>query len=137
MNKIKDGQIEDLRTYETDRQGERERLYAEVRKHKDMLKKREGETKEIVMTLKAFADEKKRLENEVERMKNHEMQVGHMNQAQKIQHHLRIKEENNQLREENFTLQEQARRLMAGGAGAQNLNSNATFGNLANDAIAQ
>ena len=95
MNKIKDGQIEDLRTYETDRQGERERLYAEVRKHKDMLKKREGETKEIVMTLKAFADEKKRLENEVERMKNHEMQVGHMNRAQKIQHHLRIKEENN------------------------------------------
>ena len=40
------------------------------------------------------------------------MHVGHNNQAQKIQHHLRIKEENNKLKEENYSLQEQVRRLM-------------------------
>ena len=69
-----------------------------------MLQKRENEIKEIVLTLKAFADEKKRLEKEVEKMRSHEMQVGHNNQAQKIQHHLRIKEENNKLKEENYAL---------------------------------
>ena len=57
-----------------------------------------------MLTLKAFADEKKRLEKEVEKMRTHEMQVGHNNQAQKIQHHLRIKEENNKLKEENYAL---------------------------------
>ena len=57
-----------------------------------------------MLTLKAFADEKKRLEKEPEKAKTHEMQVGHNNQAQKIQHHLRIKEENNKLKEENFAL---------------------------------
>ena len=31
------------------------------------------------MTLKAFADEKKRLEKENERMRNQEMQIGHNN----------------------------------------------------------
>ena len=35
--KIKDGQIEDSRGYETERRGERERMYAEVRKTKEML----------------------------------------------------------------------------------------------------
>ena len=46
-----------------------------------MQKKRETETKEIVLTLKAFADEKKRLEGELERMRNQELQIGHSNQA--------------------------------------------------------
>jgi len=32
-----------------------------------------------VLTLKAFADEKKRLEKELEKMRSHEMQVGHNN----------------------------------------------------------
>ena len=77
--KIKDGQIEDSRGYEQDRRGERERLYGENRKQKEMLQKRENEIKEIVLTLKAFADEKKRLEKEVENMRSHEMQVGHNN----------------------------------------------------------
>ncbi len=49
-----------------------------------MLQKRENEIKEIVLTLKAFADEKKRLENEIERMRSDEIQGGHTNQAQKI-----------------------------------------------------
>jgi FtsZ-binding cell division protein ZapB len=35
--KIKDGQIEDSRGYETERRGERERLYGEVRKKNEML----------------------------------------------------------------------------------------------------
>ena len=102
--KIKDGQIEDSRGYEQERRGERERLYGENRKQKEMLQKRENEIKEIVLTLKAFADEKKRLEKELEKARSHEMQVGHNNQAQKIQHHLRIKEENNKLKEENYAL---------------------------------
>lgn len=71
--KIKDGQIEDSRGYETERRGERERLYGEVRKKNEMLQKRENEIKEIVLTLKAFADEKKRLEKEIERMRSEEI----------------------------------------------------------------
>ena len=110
--KIKDGQIEDSRGYEQERRGERERLYTDVRKLKEQLQKRENEIKELVLTLKAFADEKKRLEKEIDRMRSQEMSIGHSNQAQKIQHHLRIKEENNKLREENYSLQEQVRRLM-------------------------
>lgn len=102
--KIKDGQIEDSRGYETERRGERERLYGEVRKKNEMLQKRENEIKEIVLTLKAFADEKKRLEKELERMRTEDVSGGHTNQAQKIQHHLRIKEECNKLKEENYTL---------------------------------
>jgi hypothetical protein len=53
---------------------------------------------------------------------------------------LRIKEENNKLKEENYTLLEQVRRLMVtGGVAATSvgLNSNATFGNLAPDALNQ
>ena len=82
--KIKDGQIEDSRGYESERRGERERIYGDLRKTKEMLQKRENEIKEIVLTLKAFADEKKRLEKELERMRSAEMQIGHSNQAQKI-----------------------------------------------------
>ena len=102
--KIKDGQIEDSRGYEAERRGERERIYAEVRKKNEMILKRDTEIKEIVLTLKAFADEKKRLEKEVERMRTDEQLTGHNNQAQKIQHLLRIKEENNKLKEENYAL---------------------------------
>ena len=51
---------------------------------KEMIQKREKDIKEIVLTLKAFADEKRRLEKEIERLKNEEMQGGHNNQKQKI-----------------------------------------------------
>jgi len=44
-----------------------------VRKQKEMLQKRENEIKELVLTLKAFADEKKRLEKELERVRTVEM----------------------------------------------------------------
>jgi len=77
--KIKDGQIEDARGYEQDRRAERERLYNDVKKQKEMLTKRENEIKELVLTLKAFADEKKRLEKENERIRNQEMSIGHNN----------------------------------------------------------
>jgi len=52
------------------------------------------------------------LEAEVERMRkeNEMMNGGHNNMAQKIQHHLKIKEENNKLREENYLLKEEVRR---------------------------
>lgn len=36
--------------------------------------------------------------------------IGHKNPSQKIQHHVRIKEENNKLREENVRLQEELRK---------------------------
>jgi hypothetical protein len=102
--KIKDGQIDVHTQFEQNSRVERDRLYQENKKMKDMISKREGEIKEIVLTLKAFADEKRRLEKENERLKKEELQVGHNNQKQKIQHHLRIKEENNKLREENNQL---------------------------------
>ncbi len=71
--KIKDDQIADSRGYEVDRNNERERLYSEVKKKNEMLQKRENEIKEIVLTLKAFADEKKRLEKEIERLRSDEI----------------------------------------------------------------
>jgi len=44
------------------------------------------------------------------RKENEMMNGGHNNMAQKIQHHLKIKEENNKLREENYLLKEEVRR---------------------------
>ena len=65
----------------------------------------------MVRTLKKFSDEKKSLEAEVERLrKESELDVGNNNAAQKIQHHLKIKEENNKLREDNYLLKEEVRR---------------------------
>ena len=37
------------------------------------MQKREGEIKEVVLTLKAFSDEKKRLEKELEQVKSYEL----------------------------------------------------------------
>jgi len=54
---------------------------------------------------------------------------------------LRIKEENNKLKEENYALLEQVRRIVVTGgvaaATSVGQNSNATFGNLAPDALNQ
>jgi predicted nuclease with TOPRIM domain len=66
--------------------------------------------KEVVRTLKAFSDEKKRLERENEQLKSDEHKIGHNNPSQKIQHHLKIKEENNRLKEENYRLTEELRK---------------------------
>ena len=59
-------------------------------------------------TLKKYSDDKKALEAEL--AKRVDTSEGHQNLSQKIQHHLKIKEENNKLREENFTLKEEIRR---------------------------
>lgn len=73
--------------------------------------KRESELKEVVRTLKKFSDEKKVLEAEVDRLrKESELDAGHNNPAQKIQQHMKIKEENNKLREDNYLLKEEVRR---------------------------
>ena len=125
--KIKDGQIEDTAGYEQGHRGERDRLSSENKKLKEALQKREGEIKEVVLTLKAFSDEKKRLEKELEQVKSYELQIGHTNQAQKIQHHLKIKEENNKLKEENYKLHEELRRK------CDVLAQNNTLGNVMSD----
>ena len=61
--------------------------------------------KDLIKTLRFYSDEKTRLEKEIEKLnrENDEL-IGHKNPSQKIQHHVRIKEENNKLREENFKL---------------------------------
>lgn len=60
--------------------------------------------KEVVRTLKAFSDEKKRLEAEIARLQQSEFNFGHENKHQKVQYHLRLKEEFNILKEENDRL---------------------------------
>lgn len=43
-------------------------------------------------------------------LRKNDTSEGHMNLQQKIQHHLKIKEENNKLREENYLLQQELKR---------------------------
>lgn len=65
----------------------------------------------IVRTLKFYSEEKTRLEAELNKLhRENDQLIGHKNPSQKIQHHLKIKEENNRLKEENFKLQEELRR---------------------------
>lgn len=67
--------------------------------------------KELVKTLKFFTEEKSRLEKEVEKLhRENDSLIGHKNPSQKIQHHVKIKEENNRLREENLRLHDELRR---------------------------
>ena len=90
---------------------ERDQLRSEVNSFKLIASKRESELKEVVRTLKKFSDEKKALEVEVERLrKESELDFGQNNAAQKIQHHQKIKEENNKLREDNYLLKEEVRK---------------------------
>ena len=51
---------------------------------KQFIAKRESEMKEVVRTLKAFSDEKKRLERENEMLRSDEHKIGHNNPSQKI-----------------------------------------------------
>ena len=78
--KIKDGQIEVHTQFEQNSRVERDRLYNDNKKIKEIMQKKDAEMKEIVLTLKAFADEKRRLEKENERLKKEELQIGHNNQ---------------------------------------------------------
>jgi len=67
--------------------------------------------RELAKMLKLFNEEKNKLEKELEKLHNENKQlIGHKNPSQKIQHHLKIKEENNRLREENLKLQDELRR---------------------------
>ena len=61
--------------------------------------------KEVVRTLKAFSEEKKRLEEEIKQLKQKKFHIGHDNKMQKVQYHLKIKEEFNILMEETDRLQ--------------------------------
>lgn len=66
---------------------------------------------ELVLTFKFLSDQKKKVDLELEKLQEENRQlIGHKNPSQKIQHHLKIKEENNRLREENMKLQEELRR---------------------------
>lgn len=97
---------------ERDKQ-ERERLARENKELRNSLTKREFEMKELVRTLKFYSEEKMRLEKEVEKLnRENDQLVGHKNPSQKIQHHVKIKEENNKLREENVRLQEELHRKL-------------------------
>ncbi len=87
-----------------------------MKENKDLrnqLTKREFEMKDLVRTLKFYSEEKQRLEKEIEKLnRENDQLIGHKNPSQKIQHHVKIKEENNKLREENFKLQEELRKKM-------------------------
>lgn len=62
---------------------------------------------EAVKTLNQFGEANKYLEKENDRLRTENEQLaGHKNPNQKIQLHLKIKEENNKLREDNLKLQE-------------------------------
>ena len=61
----------------------------------------------VVSTLNYFTQANKQLQedNGILRAENENL-VGHQNPNQKIQYHLKMKEENNRLREENMQLQD-------------------------------
>ena len=72
---------------------------------KEKMLQRETEMTEAVKSLKQFSETNKWLEAENERITNLiEDNAGHRNPNQKIQLHLKIKEENNRLREDNLRL---------------------------------
>lgn len=89
-------------------QRDREQLEKVSKDNKDIknqLTKRELEMKEVLRTVKFFSEEKIKLEAELHKLQLENQQlIGHKNPSQKIQHHLKIKEENNRLREENRKL---------------------------------
>jgi hypothetical protein len=63
------------------------------------------ELAEAVKTLRQFSEHNKNLQNENENLRFEiEQFAGHRNPQQKIQLHLKIKEENNKLKEDNFRL---------------------------------
>jgi hypothetical protein len=79
-----------------------------MKENKDLrnqLTKREFEMKDLVRTMKFLSDEKYRLEKEIEKLnRENDMLIGNKNPNYKIQYHVKIKEDNNKLREENTKL---------------------------------
>ena len=103
--KLKDRQIEEQQNLDDKDNSVFEKLSKDNKELRTQLVKRDFEMKEVVKTLKLFSEEKNRLSAELEKMhRENDQLVGHKNPNQKIQHHLKIKEENNKLREENFKL---------------------------------
>jgi kinesin family protein 15 len=109
--KLKDRQIEEQLNVDEKDRDTIEKIQKENKDLRNQLIKRDFEMKEVVKTIKLFQDEKNRLEKELDKLhRENDQLIGHKNPSQKIQHHLKIKEENNKLREENFKLQEDLRR---------------------------
>ena len=109
--RVKDKQIEDYLGQDQREKAAIDRMAKENKETRERLAKREFEMKELVKTLKFYTEEKGKLEKEVEKLANENKQlIGHKNPSQKIQHHLKIKEENNRLREDNIRLQEDLKR---------------------------
>ena len=65
-----------------------------------------------MQSLKQFAEANRQLEAQLNvlRTENEQLAGGHRNPNQKIQFHMKIKEENNRLRADNFRLQEDLQR---------------------------
>ena len=109
--RVKDKQIEDYLGQDQREKAAIDRMAKENKETRERLAKREFEMKELVKTLKFYTEEKGKLEKEVEKLANENKQlIGHKNPSQKIQHHLKIKEDNNRLREDNIRLQEDLKR---------------------------
>ena len=76
------------------------------------VQQRESEMAEVVQSLKQFAEANRQLEGQLNvlRTENEQLAGGHRNPNQKMQFHMKIKEENNRLRADNFRLQEDLQR---------------------------
>lgn len=91
--------------------GELERLQKENKDLQTKFSKAEFDAKKLVRIVKQYSEKNEKLQQEVNKLHlENDQLVGHKNPSQKIQHHLKIKEENNKLREENYKFQEEIRR---------------------------
>ena len=88
-----------------------EKFKGDLQNYKTVIQKREQEMREIVKTLKQVSQDNKTLKLENERMED-DIQVltGSQNPNYKIQLFMKIKEENNRLREEVLNLKGEAKR---------------------------
>lgn len=67
--------------------------------------KAEFDAKKLVRIVKNYQEKNEKLQSELNKLHiENDQLIGHKNPSQKIQHHLKIKEENNKLREENYKL---------------------------------
>ena len=82
-----------------------EKVNEETSRLRATLRQKELELAEAIQQLSVSHDEKRALHGEVQKLaRENDFLVGHQNPSQKIQHHLKIKEENNRLRQENYNL---------------------------------
>lgn len=82
-----------------------ERISRENKELKEQTTQLSFEMKDMARMLRQNLDENLRLKKDNELLhKENDQLIGHKNPNQKIQHHVRIKEENNRLREENIKL---------------------------------